>query len=74
MRTTQFEIPAAPKPPKTIRITLPAELLAEVESLASTSGIEPTSVIEHAVAFAFATRKAKRTRAKRTVDHKIVDL
>lgn len=66
MRTNKFEIPTAQQPSKSIRITLPVQLLAEVESLASISGITPVAVIEHAVAFAFTTRKAKRTRTKRT--------
>jgi hypothetical protein len=65
MSIQQFEIPIAPQPPKSIRISLAAELLAEIEKLAVTSGIEPAAVIEHAVAFAFATRKPKRTRTKR---------
>jgi metal-responsive CopG/Arc/MetJ family transcriptional regulator len=67
MSTQKFEIPAAPQAPKSIRISLPAALLAEIEELAIIGGIEPTAVIEHAVAFALATRKSKRTRTKRTI-------
>ena len=66
MAMPRFELPIASKPPKPIRVTLPAELFAEVELLASNSGIEPAAVIEHAVAFAFATRNNRRTRTKRT--------
>lgn len=67
MSTQKFEIPAAPQAPKSIRINLPAALLAEVEELAIIGGIEPAAVIEHAVAFAFATRKPKRTRIKKEI-------
>ena len=61
---SRFEIPAVAQPPKSIRITLPATLLSEIEVLATTNGIEIATVIEHAVAFAFATRKAKRIHKK----------
>ena len=67
MSTTQFEVPTAPLPPKTVRITLSATLMAEVESLAKVNGVEPTAVIEHAVTFALATRNSKHTRNKRAV-------
>ena len=68
MRVPRFEIPAVAQPPKSIRVTLPAALLNEVESLASISGVEPASVIEHAVSFAFATRKVRHTRTRRKVE------
>ena len=68
MAMPRFELPTVSKPPKPIRVTLPAELFAEVELLASTSGMEPAAVIEYAVAFAFATRNNRRTRAKHTND------
>lgn len=65
---TRFEIPAAPRSPKQIRITLPAELCDEIDNLANVSGADKTTVIESAVAFAFATRKPKRTRTRHTTD------
>ena len=65
---TRFEIPAAPRSPKMIRITLPAELCDEIDNLADVNDIAKATVIEHAVAFAFATRKPKRTRTRHTTD------
>lgn len=65
MSVSRFEIPVVNKPPRSIRITLPADLFDEITLLASSSGIEPSMVIEHAVTYALGTRKNKRTGSKR---------